>query len=331
MTVRDMIVDMWVNGGEPNDLDPFQVDAPSQDSQYLDPNSYGVRYYMRELSQAQILLASWKTRRGRPIRFDKFMTQRNVKLGVEDNTVDCEIVDEYTIRINTPPTWMTPDKLESSRCTLVQDAGLDTETSETQVAMIVDYDLTGNIEIQFRDSITAITSPTISPQVTLDFDRFFIDRTGVRGDGSAIAMPVTMTNVLRIVTADDGAKLDRVEDKEDLYNAQLTSGTPSQWYHLGDRVFMDVYIEEPIWLTFEYQRLPIDITNIDQEPEIPFKWHQVLLTLNEWQTAKRLQDFDKESILFSHLNNLIERIRLDNEEEFLREETGNVYVRKEAR
>lgn len=333
MVTRDAVVEAWINDGEPSDLDPFQTGAPDYDITYLDPNSYGVKHYLRELSDAQIMLSNWKTSKGRPVRFDKFLTQRNVKLGMSDTLkkYETEFIDTYTIRVSSPPTWLTPDKLESARCTLIQDEALDTEDSTTQVAMLVDYDLSGNLEVQFRDEVDILTSPSLPPQVEFEFDRFAIERTGGMGNGSAVTMPTTMRNILRITTADDGSMLDHAEDKEDLYNASLTSGTPSMWYMLGDRLFLDVYIEDPQWLTLEYQRLPQSVTTLDATLDIPEQWHLVLLLILDWKGAKRLQDMEKEMLLRTQLNAMIERFRLDNEEDFLREETGNFYVRKEAR
>jgi len=47
--------------------------------------------------------------------------------------------------------------------------------------------------------------------------------------------------------------------------------------------------------------------------------------------AKRMQDRQKADILFTELNRWIDTLRTDQEEDWLRENTRGIYVRKEAR
>ena len=63
MTINEAIYRLWENEGEPTDLDPLVVtpSAPIDPDTDLDPNSDGVQWFLRALSDAQIELANWKT------------------------------------------------------------------------------------------------------------------------------------------------------------------------------------------------------------------------------------------------------------------------------
>jgi hypothetical protein len=165
----------------------------------------------------------------------------------------------------------------------------------------------------------------------ISFDRYtIVEGTGL-GNYVTITLPDTFRNILRISTAADGTMLPQVAYREDLMNPQLTTGTPSEWYTVGNRIFFDVYPSAPLWLTIEYQRLPNAVEALDDVIDIPKEWHSVLLMLVSWKEMKRLQDVEKEMALKSQLNSIINQLRTEEEEEFLRESSRGFYVRKETR
>jgi hypothetical protein len=120
MNTRDMIIELWELAGEPSDLDPFYEAAPTTTPDQLDPASAGVAHYLREISNAQVMLSNWKTSRGRAIRFKKFFNQRNVKVGRTDEIDMIQPVgDTTTMRISVPPVWLNPNYLDTARLELV--------------------------------------------------------------------------------------------------------------------------------------------------------------------------------------------------------------------
>ena len=343
MLTRDLIVDAWELAGEPQDLDPYQLNAPSVDTAYLDPASAGVAHYLRVISNAQVMLSNWKTSRGRPIRFKRFYNQRNVKLGRTDS-LNCfvDLADLTTLRLDAVPSWVNPDYMDTCRIDvewsgIVDDgSGAEPATASFESAcMFADWTDTTQTNVYaylMEDmDIPENAISTTSCTATLSFDRYSIVAGTGMGDYVTVTLPTTFKNLLRVSTSSDGSALSQVAYREDLMNPQLTDGTPSEWYTVGDRIFFDVYVTEPQWFTIEYQRTPTILTDLDQEIDIPESWHSVVLMLVLWIEAQRLQDVEKALALKSQLNASINLLRPETEEEFLRESTRGFQVVRETR
>ena len=116
-----------------------------------------------------------------------------------------------------------------------------------------------------------------------------------------------------------------------LYDYIMTEAVPTQWYKRGEVVYFDSYIGDPIWWTFEYQRLPINVSLYDDEFDIPEHWQDVILMIVEQAAARRALETEKVAVLGGQINSMINQLRTDQEDDWMGEETQGFYVRKEAR
>lgn len=338
MTVPEAIVTLWESAGEPTDLNPWLNSSsilydPNTD---LDDSSEGVRHYLQVLSEAQVMLSNWKTGRNRPIRFRDFQVSRNVKLTQDNTTHVATPYSLYAIDLTglDPTSYLLTDAVESARISVTQTStsypgGVPTPviTTDTLMVMFVEPLTATSVRLHFREPLTVHAgTPTIS--VEFAFDRFNIETGNVTPDSPYLLLPTGFRNILKITTSDSNAPLQRAKDKSNFNNPDLTTGTPTQWYSIGKRIFFDVYFEEPTWFVVEYQKVPSRLTSINDSFEIPEQWHSVLLIVVEYQTAKRQQQHDLVSVKFSHIDRLIGHLRLDSEEDFIRAKTGRIYVQR---
>ena len=278
------------------------------------------------------------------------MTQTNVKIGRNgaDLLYEITFIDKFTLRLTDLYTavqsGLTEDKLNDSSLflngTYDDGSGNKTVTQTTMVARAVYDPINDYYTLSLRDEVNneAYTdgSGTVhaydSFQAEIYFDRFPLERTGTPSmNGSAIEMPFKFRNILKITNMKDGTDLMRVESKENLFNPYQNTGTPVNWYTLGEVIYFDQFLNETLWHTIEYQRLPFDITTLDQAFDIPEEWHEVILLIVEWRNMKRMQDKQRANELYTEIVRWIDTLRTDQEEDWLREHTKGFYIRKEAR
>lgn len=347
MDIPNAIVDLWELAGEPSDLDPWGVDVVNYDPETeLDENSLGVKYYLRQLSRAQITLANWRTRKGRPIRFKKFLTQTNVLVGRdgEANAYPMTYINSYSVRINSPDSALDEDNLADTKIIIngaYTQEGEEKSTAQVSMCVRAVYDEPNDwYTLTLRDEITnvaytdseGIEYPFTSYTIEIYWDRFLIERsTAPLYNGTTIEMPYKYRNIMKITGMKDGADLVRAESKANLFNPYMTFGLATSWYNLGEKLYFDTYFQDGGWYTLEYQRLPYNITSLTDTFDIPEEWHEVLLLIVEWQSQKRAQDKQAAAELLASINRWIDTLRTDMEEEWLRENTSGFYIRREAR
>ena len=336
MNIRDMIVDLWELAGEPSDLDPWMVGVVDYDPlTELDPASQGVSFYLKQISLAQVALANWRTRRGRPIRFKKFLVQDNVKIGrdVSKFSYSISYIDEYTIRLTNPDATLNEDNLKNTKMILNwANAGGDSYTEDRLAVMAVYDEAGGWYNITFREALEVDSTITWDAStVDIYWDRFRVVRSSAPlVMGNEIQLPNKFRNIIKILNMNDGTELTRAASKESLFNPYMNFGTPSQWYDLGDVLYLDQYVEQPIWHTIEYQRLPYNVESLDDVLDIPEEWHEIIIMIVEWRTMKRMQDKQRANELMVEINRWIDTLRTDLEEDWLRESTSGFQIKKEA-
>lgn len=334
MTVRDAIVDLYELDGEPSNYDPWMTNTVDYDpATELDGTSRGARHYMRKLSRAQIALANWRTRNKRPIRFHKFLTRKNVKVGLDTQGYTASRItgDAYTLRLISPPSYLEPELLEGCRVDITYtDVGTATFTESVQVTLADQNGL--NIDLQFRDPLEDPAFAYVNVTADLYFNNFVIRATDVRpAEAIYMALPSRYRNILKVIDMSTSNEVFVAESKEALDDYTLAAGTPTQYYALGEHIWFNTYLTEPFWFTIEYQRLPVNITSIDDNFDIPEQWHEVLMLIVQWQEAKRLYENERSQLLRGEIQNWIEQLRTDDEEMWARTNTSGFYIRKEAR
>ena len=324
MTVTDAVIELWQLAGEPSDFDPFDTGGVT-----LDPASNGTLHYLRQLSLAQQTLANWRTSGRRPIRFDKFMTRKNVKVGYTTQDYACTVIDKYTLRLITPASHVEPELLESSKIIFTYTPAGGVETAEEIEATIADQNGV-NIDLGFRDEMDADIAQ--SGTCSIHFNQFDVRVSSTRAtEGETLVLPINFRNIVKLISMADSGEIFQAESKEALDDYNQTLGTPTKYYGLGDKIYLDTYLEEPFWLTVEYQRVPNDLALPTDSFDIPTQWHGVLILLVEWNTAKMMHENEKSQMLLGEVNRIIGTMRTDQEEAWLRTNTSGVQIRREAR
>lgn len=343
MNIREAIAFLWELSGEQSDLDVWGDGTTDYDPAVdLNTSSFGVRYYIRELNKAQNTLANWRTSKGRPIRFNKFQTRKNVKLGLDSQDAgEIDFRDDYTIRVTNPPSMTIEDYVDTKLSIIYTERIYDDElaawvdsgqtTSQDLLAVLVEPVDATTLEFTFQEEIEASAYDTYTSSVEFYFNAFRLRRSAVSGNGYTINLPTYTRNISAITSMNNGSQLSRASAKTRLYDYNMTEGTPIQWYKNGEIIYFDSYLAEPTWFIFDYQRLPYEITSVDDDFDIPEQWLDVIYMLVEMSTAKRSQETERASILRSQINSLINQLRTDQEEEWLMEDTAGFVIQKEAK
>ncbi len=332
MDTTDFILRCWEYAGEPSDLDPLLTTGTNTPDN-LDSSSDGVAHYLRIINTAQLVLFNWRTSAGRPIRFKKFFVNQNVKLGISESSRIVTAVtkqDDQTFQLASMPSWATEETLENAMLRLTYTNDSD-ETEEYDYMVMYAFENTsGTVNVYLKEDIDDTTlSGTTSFSVEFFFNHFMIDTTADM-DGFHAPLRSTARNILKVTELENGAVLSRPGFKENLIDPYLRTGVPKEYYTLGDHLYFDSYIEDPTWFNVEYQRLPADLETMVDDIDIPDEWHHVLLLICSWLETKRLKDLEEDMALKSQINQLINQMRTDIEEDFIRQKTGGMFVQKES-
>ena len=333
MTVREIVAYLWELAGEPSDKDPWSPDAVDYNEETeMDVNSFGYTYYLRELNKAQNFLANMRTSKGRPIRFKKFFTRKNVRLGLSEssNSFGAEVIDDYTLRITDPPT-MDTDYYVDTKVTIIYTNLADTTKTSEQDRLIVQaeaYD-TNHLDLTFMEEIDDSIYDTYSVGAELYYSAFKVDKEAGSSSGYHIILPSTARNILSVMDMKTGTKLSKAPSKDNLYNPNMTEGSPSQWWDSGSYLYFDLYLSEPKWFTISYQRLPESLTTTSTSLDIPAEWQDVIIMIVEMNQAKMMQESEKAVVLRSQINSIINQMRTDQEEEWLDTETSGFVIKRD--
>lgn len=338
LALREAIADLWDLTGELSDLDPWGAttsDNPDPETD-LDGNSYGVRYFLRRLSDAQYKLANWKTNRRRPLRFKSLNAVTNIKLGLTSQGYAAQqTASSGTLRATIPVVGMAPEDFEGAKID-VTVRSLNTETntiSEDLVSyMVVFAQVIDNtwVDLTFREDIDYGTGILLDISVEYHFNKFRIaTRDTSVPDGFNLAFPQGIKTLLKITDLDDGTELSKAYRKDDLVDSGLTTGKPKQWYIMGSYVYFDTYVEDAYWLRFEYVRHPETMTTIDDEFDLPEEWVDILVFIAKFYIDQSRMENAKSQVTKSDIDYWISRRRAEIEDDFLRDDLEGFFPRKE--
>lgn len=324
MTIQEAIPYLWELAGEPSDHDIYGSDGVT-----LDQTSNGYRYYLRELSKAQNMLANWRTRRGRPIRFKKFFTRRTIKLGLADADLTSNGVtimsDLYTLVITDPPTINTDYYVNTKINLTITD--IDGNTYEQALLVVFVENIGGVLYFTVQDEIEN-ASIAVSVSADFYFTAFKIVRDSGVGTGFTFNLPTYSRNIMSIIDMENGTKLERPERNAILYDYNMAEANPVQWYTQGETIYFDSYLPKQKWFIVNYQRLPLTLTTSSTELDIPHEWEDVVYMIVEMSEAKRMQNITKAAILKGQINELIDQLRTDYEEDWLGEEPSGFKIQR---
>jgi hypothetical protein len=93
---------------------------------------------------------------------------------------------------------------------------------------------------------------------------------------------------LKIVDLEDQRSLVKAGANEDYATLLSTTGTPTEWYWISNKLVFNYAPDESRWFKMEYYRLPRELSSATDEPDIPeFMQYGVVLWGRWWGYARQ--------------------------------------------
>ena len=118
-----------------------------------------------------------------------------------------------------------------------------------------------------------------------------------------------LIEILRLYDVEETVALEKAQKEEDFITNWTSSGDPSGWIRIGNKLWYDFPVKEEKWLKLEYQRLPTDMSEDTDQPEVPehLHWGIVLWGIMwgysrhqepsmKWSAKQDFNDFMKKSV-----------------------------------
>ncbi len=279
MTLDEIALDIWNNLGRPTDLNPA-TDVSYNGGPFL--------YFIANRGQRRI--ASYKTRRGRIIRLETLKGDMYWQSKIIEGTIDAT---------GTVSTVIFP----------AADVGADNDRYNGWILK------TGGTYRILTDYVTATrtgtlhedlsTAPAIGDTYAL-YKKFSYLLPSTHGWVSEhIQLPATTDeylndgNLFQVLKIEDIAKplkLKRAKRGRSFVTLSTSTGDPQRWYRYGNRIYFDFAPEDQRWFRMEYYRMPINMVNSTDIPEIPIEFHEgIVLWGTEWGYRREGESNEKYS------------------------------------
>jgi hypothetical protein len=274
MTLSEIRLHIWRALGEDTNLDPD-----------TDVSFGGGPWLTHVANLAQRRVASWKDpQSGRPVRISDLYGS---PLFYQSSTIETTIAD--TSQVST---------LNRLGLPLDPFLFLDADRYNGWMFEILDGDAAGqkgyiidfvNSNIYFAKALTA--TPTVGDSIALykNFDMLLPSTHDWVSEH--ISLPATtdvsrntgnLLEVLSIVDVDSGKELTPCTRKEKFPGNILQTGDPSQWYRYGNAIYYDVAVDAVKNFRMEYYRAPLDMSDDDDEPDLPPQFHWGIVLWGTW-------------------------------------------------
>lgn len=258
MTLDLLRDEIWVNIGEPPDLDP------DTDTSYS-----GGPLLNFVVNEAQRQVAAW-----RDPESGKIFRVRSL------------IGDLYYQTTYISGT-LTGDSTASTIVLPSADVGSQDDRYNgwvvvvgSEVKVIVDYDgptYTGTVHEDW--STTPVTDDTYKLYKNFDYllpssHAWVNDHISLPAETDRSRATGNLIEVLKISDIGDERTLERPNRAEDfISNVTSSGGDPTEWLRVGNKILYDQPIPEEKWLKMEYYRLPTELSDDTDQPEIPEHLH----------------------------------------------------------
>lgn len=101
-------------------------------------------------------------------------------------------------------------------------------------------------------------------------------------DGIALSPRTTFKGALKLTSLEDGVDLPLAEGTENFSGGLLDTGTPSEFFVQGTRLYFNVAPDEARWYRIEYEHIPASLTTGTEEFALPAPWDQVIILMARW-------------------------------------------------
>ena len=279
MTLEEIRNEIWKATGELTDLDP------STDTSYN-----GGPYLNFVIKMAQDRIASYKTMRGRILRFNHLIGEMFHK----EAPISATLASDGTTSTIVLPSTSFDGNDDQYNGWIVKSGG--------EYRLIMDY-VGSTYTATLNDDLS--TAPAAGDEITV-YKRFAYLLPSVHPwAADHIVLPSTTDkyradgNLFEILNIDDINENTHLahSQKGKTFVTQLTTiGDPTSWYRFGNKIYFDSAPDEAKWFRLEYYRMPLEMTLDADEPDLPEPFHYAIVLWGiEWVYRREGESSEKYS------------------------------------
>ena len=279
MTLEEIMREVWVNLGEPTDIDP-ETDTSYQGGPIL-------RWVANE---AQRQIAVWKDFvSGRRVRFRELFASEFFRMITRSGTLAAAPLGPTALDLD-DGSPIVGDINQRYKGWVIEVRG--------QRRLIVDHS---------EDNVITVF-PAFSPEPEIGdefklYKRFsWMLRPGAQYAEDHLTLPGVnreraegnLVEILKITDLQDKRALIKAPRGENFAKDMDSVSFPRLWYRFGNKLVFDAAPPEERWYDMEYYRLPGDMVGLEDMPEIPEMFHYALVLWGtEWGMRRARENSEK--------------------------------------
>jgi len=313
VTLSELRLRIWDALGKPTDLDP------STDTQ--DGESPLLNYYVNE-GQRQIAL--WKDPvTMRRVHIQSLVSSLNYSSTTLTDTVSGVGMSNFPYYVDLTTLTQADDRYNDWYLVI-----------NGEIRKVVDYDGT-NRRCYVHDTFD--TTPAVADTAYLykDFDyllpsthAWIDEHIQLPGTTDAYRATGNLLEVISLIDMTNERTLDRGLKGSNYVLNHNTYGDPSEWIRFGNKLIYDRPIDGDIWFKLEYYRLPTDMSNATDEPELPAPYHYAIVLWGIWHGLMRTGEASAVQLAWNNLTNYMRSTYGQKEVEDMRMNAQGVLLRE---
>jgi len=269
-TLTEICTQIWEAIGRPTNIDPGTAE--------------GFTALSLAANEAQRQVAGWKDpSTGRRMRMNCLYSSLTFPATTYDNT--STVVNNATFPYSISSTNIRTGDSDDRYIGWILEMTSGNANGERKV--ITDHGYLGGENTYFLDSAFSST-PTVADTFKLYKSFFSIlpsDHAWV-ADGISSPTPTigkgNLLEILKIRDINEGFNLTQASGITNFPDKQLNTGSPTQWNRYGNKIFMNYNVDSNKWYELEYYRLPNEMVEEDDYPEIPETYHWAMILWGIW-------------------------------------------------
>jgi hypothetical protein len=296
MTFAELKDEVWNNLGKPSDLNPTSSDTIGK---------WVNRGYKK--------LLFWKLPNGRLLRFrcteGELFFQTTVKSGTAEGG------DESSITLQSGQVGASDDQYNGWLVAITSGTG------DGQTRLVTDYN--GSTRV------ATVHNPWVTTPDSTSVYRLYKRFVKILPSGAVGASEnLTLSPVSSLYAV---SKIMDLVDKEDLLPAERTEtwisdltedAIPDEYLVYGDRIVFNTAYSTSRWYKMEYVKMPPDMVNDSDQPEVPEPWQEAIILWATWRGLRRNQESGEAYAAKRDLLDFIQMTATQGEVGFERENAG---------
>lgn len=269
MTVQDLLVELYLNSGAEQSVDPYSYDGAGNPT--FDFTSAGAVRGLAYLNRAYKTLGLWKRADGRLIKFSQFERYTYVKVTNLNALVHATVSDSLTLQLDTFDS--TPTAAGDLRGWWVELGGeiFLVTASTAPTAGRITLTLDREVSIAAGEDATLYTRRwKLLPAGTSTW--YFEGQAVIAEEG----WPIVSVTDLNKVGAGQNQRL-TLKKRNDLFlDTSFVRGYPTLWVQKENSLELNFPALADSLYKVDYYSQPEELTSASQEPLIPEGWHEIL-------------------------------------------------------